>query len=302
MTKRLIRSALVALSLLVGSALPGLAADTTIGDLTIAGAFTRATLPNAPVGGAYLTITNSGAADDRLVSASTPAAGMTQIHEMKMDGDVMKMNELPDGLVVPAGQTVKLEPGGYHLMLMKLTGPLVEGTKVPVTLTFEKAGTVEVEVEVGGIAAKAPAMDHAMHGDNATEGHHDHAAHMAMDSSGMSDVDAIGAMQKAMFDKPGSPLIMGPVIVAGQYAVSDWAQNDTGGRALLRKTEKGWAIHLCSGDALKDAIQLVKLGVPEAAAHQIAEALAEAEASVEPALLKQFSAFDGVMMIDESLM
>jgi len=165
MTTKLIRSALVALSLLVGSTLPGLAADTTIGDLTITGAFTRATLPNAPVGGAYLTITNGGTADDRLVSASTPAAGVTQIHEMKMDGDVMKMNELPDGLVIPAGQSVALEPGGYHLMLMQLTGPLVEGTTVPVTLTFEKAGSVEVEVEVGGIAAKEPAMDHAMHGD-----------------------------------------------------------------------------------------------------------------------------------------
>jgi len=301
MTKRLIRSALVALSLLVGSALPGLAADTTIGDLTITGAFTRATLPNAPVGGAYLTITNSGTADDRLVSASTPAAGMTQIHEMKMDGDVMKMNELPDGLVIPAGQSVALEPGGYHLMLMQLTGPLVEGTKVPVTLTFEKAGTVEVEVDVGGIAAKEPAMDHAMHGDNGG-GHHDHAAHMAMDTSGMSDVDAIGAMQKAMFDKPDSPLTMGPVIVAGEFAVTDWAQGGTGGRALLRKTEKGWGIHLCAGDALKDAAQLVKLGVPEAAANQIATQLAAAEASVDPALLKQFSAFDGVMMVDESLM
>jgi len=135
----------------------------TVGDLAISGAFTRATLPNAPVGGAYLNITNNGAADDRLVSVSTPAAGMSQIHEMKMDGDVMKMNELPDGLVVPAGQTVKLEPGGYHLMLMKLTGPLVEGQTITVTLTFEKAGKVDVELPIGSPAAKGPQMDHSMH-------------------------------------------------------------------------------------------------------------------------------------------
>jgi len=140
----------------------------TLGDLAITGAFSRATLPNAPVGGAYLNITNNGAADDRLVSVSSPAAGVSQIHEMKMDGDVMKMNALPDGLVIPAGQTVKLEPGGYHLMLMELTGPLVEGQSITVTLTFEKAGAVDVQVPVGSPAAKAPAMDHSMHSEIVT--------------------------------------------------------------------------------------------------------------------------------------
>ncbi len=140
----------------------------TAGDLEISGAFSRATLPNAPVGGGYLTITNKGAADDRLVSVSSPAAGLSQIHEMKMEGDVMKMNELPDGLVIPAGGTVKLEPGGYHLMFMQLTAPLVEGQSFPVTLTFEKAGAVEVQVEVGSPAAREPAMDHSMHSEIVT--------------------------------------------------------------------------------------------------------------------------------------
>jgi uncharacterized protein YcnI/copper(I)-binding protein len=138
-------------------------APVTVGDLEITGAFTRATLPNAPVAGGYLTITNKGAADDRLVSVSTPAAGTSQIHEMKMDGDVMKMNELPDGLVIPAGESVALAPGGFHLMFMDLTGPLVEGESVTVTLTFEKAGAVEVQLPVGSPAAKGPAMDHSMH-------------------------------------------------------------------------------------------------------------------------------------------
>jgi len=138
-------------------------APVTLGDLEISGAFTRATLPNAPVAGGYLTITNKGGADDRLVSVSTPAAGTSQIHEMKMDGDVMKMNELPDGLVLPAGASVSLAPGGYHLMFMDLTGPLVEGQSITVTLSFEKAGTIEVQVPVGSPAAKGPAMDHAMH-------------------------------------------------------------------------------------------------------------------------------------------
>ena len=140
----------------------------TAGDLEITGAFTRATLPNAPVAGGYLTISNSGATDDRLISVTTPIAGNAQVHEMKMEGDVMKMNELPDGLVIPAGGSVALEPGGYHLMFLQLTRPLVEGESIPVTLTFEKAGAVEVQLQVGSPAAKAPAMDHSTHSELVT--------------------------------------------------------------------------------------------------------------------------------------
>lgn len=139
-------------------------APVTLGDLEISNGFSRATLPNAPVGGGYITITNKGAEADRLVSVASSVAGVVQIHQMKMDGDVMKMNELPDGVEIPAGGTVALEPGGLHIMFMKLTGPLVEGTKIPVTLTFEKAGSVDVELSVGGPAAKGAAEDHSMHG------------------------------------------------------------------------------------------------------------------------------------------
>ena len=140
----------------------------TVGDLELSGAFTRDTLPNAPVGGGYLTITNKGDTDDRLIAVSTPVAGTSQIHEMKMDGDVMKMNALPDGLVIPAGSTVKLEPGGYHLMFMDLKGPLVEGESIAVTLTFEKSGTVELQVPIGSPAAKGSDMDHSMHSEIVT--------------------------------------------------------------------------------------------------------------------------------------
>ena len=147
---------------------PGDAGAVGVGDLLITGAFSRATLPNAPVAGAYLTITNAGATDDRLVSVSTPVAGTAQIHQMKMDGDVMKMNALPEGLVIPAGGSVSLEPGGYHLMFMDLKAPLVEGQSITVTLTFEKAGTVEVQVPVGSPAAKGPEMDHSMHSELVT--------------------------------------------------------------------------------------------------------------------------------------
>jgi len=135
-------------------------APVVLGDLTISGGFARATLPNAPVGGGFFSIANAGGSDDRLVSVTSPAAEQVQIHEMKMDGDVMKMAELPGGLAIPAGQTVTLAPGGLHLMFMKLKVPFVEGESVPVTLTFEKAGTVEVQLAVGGKAAKASAHQH----------------------------------------------------------------------------------------------------------------------------------------------
>jgi uncharacterized protein YcnI/copper(I)-binding protein len=132
-------------------------AEITIGDLTLTAPFTRATLPNAPVAGGFLTITNTGVEDDRLVSVSVDFAKEGQIHEMAMEGDVMKMRQLADGLVIPAGETVTLEPGGYHLMFMGLTRALTEGETVPVTLTFEKAGEITIDLPVAGAAAEAPA-------------------------------------------------------------------------------------------------------------------------------------------------
>jgi periplasmic copper chaperone A len=133
-----------------------MAHEVALGDLVVSGGFSRATLPNAPVGGGFLTITNKGATDDRLIGATSPVSGDVQLHEMAMEGDVMKMRELPDGIPVPAGETVTLQPGGLHLMFMQLTGPLVEGTSFPVTLTFEKAGAVTVELNVASSGAKAP--------------------------------------------------------------------------------------------------------------------------------------------------
>lgn len=136
---------------------PAAAHDTfTAGDLEISGGFTRATLPNAPVGGGYITITNTGTEDDTLIAASSPVAEEVQLHEMKMEGDVMKMAELPGGIPVPAGETVTLAPGGLHLMMMGLREPLVENESVPVTLTFAKAGTVEIVLLVASPNAKGP--------------------------------------------------------------------------------------------------------------------------------------------------
>jgi len=130
-------------------------AVTTVGDLEIMGAFARATLPNQPAGGGFMTITNTGTEDDRLIAVTTDVSPRAEIHEMKMDGDVMRMREIPGDLVIRAGETIVLEPGGYHLMLMGLTQALVEGETLAVTLIFEKAGNVEVSLAIGARNARA---------------------------------------------------------------------------------------------------------------------------------------------------
>lgn len=137
-------------------------AAVTIGTIEIAGAFTRATLPNAPVAGGYLTLTNFGADDDILTGASADFARDTQLHEMALENDIMRMRELTDGIAIPAGQTVVLEPGGLHLMFMGLIAPLVEGEVVEVTLEFDHAGMVTIAMPVGTIAAGA--AGHSDHG------------------------------------------------------------------------------------------------------------------------------------------
>jgi copper(I)-binding protein len=146
---------------------PALAASTTmsmspaaktwmVGDLTVSAPYARATLPNAPVGGGYITITNNGKIDDTLVSAKSAALGEVQLHDMKMNGSVMEMRDLPNGVPIPAGQTVVFSPNGLHLMFMHPGHAFIKGKAVPVTLTFVKAGSVTVDLAVGGIAASAP--------------------------------------------------------------------------------------------------------------------------------------------------
>ncbi|MCX8996843.1 copper chaperone PCu(A)C [Rhizobiaceae bacterium BDR2-2] len=136
----------------------------TVGDLEIGHPWSRPTVAGATVGGGYLTITNEGTADDRLVSVSTDRAGAAQLHDMKVEDDVMKMREIEDGIAVPAGQTVELKPGGLHVMFLNLSQPFAEGEKIKATLTFEKAGTVEVEFVVQQPRGEEHGDAHAGHG------------------------------------------------------------------------------------------------------------------------------------------
>ena len=132
-----------------------MAHSTKAGDILIENAFSRATLPNQPVAGAFMMLKNMGAADDRLIGGESDIAGRVEIHEMAMVGDVMKMRKLEDGLDIPAGEDVELKPGGYHIMFFDLTGPLKEGEMFEVTLEFAKAGQVVLPVMVMGKGAKS---------------------------------------------------------------------------------------------------------------------------------------------------
>ena len=140
----------------VGMALCGsaMAQNASVGSIKVENAYTRATAPGQQVAGGFLKIENKGSAD-QLVSASSPAAGEVQLHEMAMDGNVMKMRQVKD-IPVPANGSVELKPGGLHLMFMNIKAPLAAGETVPVKLKFAKAGEVEVKMPVNPTAATAP--------------------------------------------------------------------------------------------------------------------------------------------------
>ena len=134
-------------------ALPVAAQDYKLGSLEITTPWTRATAPTARTGGGFMTITNKGTTADRLVSARSTVSDKVEIHEMQMDGSVMRMRELAKGLDIPPGATVMLKPGSYHIMFMELKAPLAKDAKVPVTLVFEKAGSIDVQLNVQAMGA-----------------------------------------------------------------------------------------------------------------------------------------------------
>ena len=130
----------------------------------VEGAWARASVQGQKATGAFMRLTAKDGA--RLVRAESPAAGLTEVHEMKMEGDIMKMRAVPV-LDLPAGKTVELKPGGYHVMLLDLKAPLAKDTEVPITLVFQDAKGVEsalnLSVPVGTAApggAASPAMQH----------------------------------------------------------------------------------------------------------------------------------------------
>lgn len=147
---------LILSSLILLAASPTLACETvTSGNLSVKHAWSRATIGAGRPAVFYVEITNTGSADDALVGIATPAAGMPMLHETVVDDGVASMPHAMS-IPVPAGQSVQLAPGGYHGMLMDLTEALKEGDSFPMTLTFQSAGDITINVEVLSIRAEGP--------------------------------------------------------------------------------------------------------------------------------------------------
>ena len=127
------------------------------GGIEVKAPWTRATVAGASVAAGYLAIENKGAEADRLTGAATAAAEKVEIHEMSMEGDIMKMRALPEGIEIKPGETVTLKPGGIHLMIFGLKQPLIPGATVPVTLSFARAGQIAVVLPVQSVGAMTPA-------------------------------------------------------------------------------------------------------------------------------------------------
>lgn len=152
-------NSLLSLSLLCAALAAPAFAQTSVKD-----AWVRGTVPAQKATGAFMQITS--AQGGKLVSVATPLAGVAEIHEMKMDGSVMKMSAMPS-LELPAGKAVELKPGGYHVMLMDLKQQVKDGDTVPLTLVVEakdgKKESIELKLPVKALGAQAPA-GHAQHG------------------------------------------------------------------------------------------------------------------------------------------
>lgn len=148
------------------------------GDLVISHPWTRATPGGATVGAGYVAITNTGKAPDTLTGGTFENAERVEIHEMKMDGDTMRMRHLEQGLEIKPGETVKFTPGSYHLMFVGLKAPITQGHDVKGSLTFAKAGSVAVDYKVEAIGATT--SSDAANGDakgEPSDAHHDHSGH-----------------------------------------------------------------------------------------------------------------------------
>ena len=145
MRRFLFVTALAVLSAFTG---PAFADNNKIGNIHIENAWARTTPPGVPNGAAYMTLMNRGKTPDRLIKVISPVAKKAEMHTHLMAGNIMRMRQVMSIDVMP-GMPLTLRPGGYHIMLLGLNGPLKIGDRFPLTLIFEKNGKVKIDVEVG---------------------------------------------------------------------------------------------------------------------------------------------------------
>lgn len=150
------RAVLIGVTLFLGINMAAMAA---VEEIAISDAYARATPPGATVGAVYFKIRNNGSQADRLLSADSPVGERTEVHTHTMENDVARMHEV-EAVEIPAGESVLFQPGGFHIMLLDLKGQLIEGDDVPLTLKFERTGTVKLTVPVKKITVLMPHQGH----------------------------------------------------------------------------------------------------------------------------------------------
>jgi|LauGreDrversion4_2_1035121.scaffolds.fasta_scaffold156859_2 hypothetical protein len=264
-------------------------------------------------GAVFFMMHNNTETDDRLVAASAPVAEKAELHtHIEDENGVMQMREIEGGIAMAAGDMHEMARGGDHVMLLGLTTALKDGDTFPLTLTFEQAGDVTVDVVVDN--ERKPGEGQMDHDGHDMQGHdmngmeegnagHDHSAHQhaahdmegMVDQTGMADPDAVVAVMMAQFDTPENPLSVDPVVIESDYALASWAQGDKGGRALLRKGDMGWEIVMCGGEDLRLPAFLTQHGVTGAETLSKMFNAAEDELGADKVAL--YSSFEGVVMI-----
>jgi hypothetical protein len=277
----------------------------TVGDLEIIHPNIPQPASSAMAAAGYMGISNAGDEADRLIGVETTVAQSAMLHKTEVNADGVASMAHVEGIDIPANDTVVLESGGYHIMLMGLTQELIEGQMVPGVLIFEKAGRVEMEFAIdppGGVDHST--MDHSAMGHDAStetvsaEGHGHEAGHgtaaPAMTGDDSTDIEAL---LKAQFDTPESPLTVAPITVQGDVAIAGWSQDGRGGRAFLRKDAEGWFVELCSGAGLMLPETLQGLGLTPADAETLLATARAAEATLGAEAIQRFDSFDGMLMI-----
>jgi periplasmic copper chaperone A len=260
-------------------------------------------------GAVFFEIENHQSQDDRLLSATSAAAQRVELHTHLEQGGVMKMVHVTEGFAVPANGTHALQRGGDHVMLMGMNDALQNGDTIDLTLTFERAGQVQVQAVVDNERKPADGAAHDMHGQmqqGETQGHHmaNHGAHghnaaRQVDTKGMDDTQAIAAIMKAQFETPQSPLLVDPITVQGDHALASWAQDGKGGRALLERRGGTWVIVLCGGADLRMPTFLAQNGV--SAAQVLSDMFNAAEDALGTEKVNLSSSFEGVVMISPKM-
>jgi periplasmic copper chaperone A len=256
-----------------------------MGDLQIIHANIQAPIGSAQVAAGYMGISNEGDHADTLIGVEVGFAAKAMLHTTEFSADGVASMKHVEALNIPADDTVVLEPGGYHIMLMGLTQPLNVGDMLPATLIFEHGGRVEIEfmVDPSDRSVDHSKMDHSAMG------------HEAPIQTGDAVVD-IEALLKAQFDTPEAPLTVAPISVHGPVAVAGWAQDGRGGRAFLRQDDKGWFIELCSGASLMLPATLQSLGLSAADAEALLTQAKAAEAVLAPDIITLLDSFDGTLI------